>query len=57
MKNMVVLYKNEEDHIMCHQINEEGMARLQDGRGNDVEWSDGGRIELDELEEILDREI
>lgn len=58
MKNVVVLYKNDEDQIVCRQLSATGIA-LRKAGGNEGEeyWEEGGTILLDELEEILDKEI
>lgn len=58
MRNVVVLYKNEDDQIVCRQLSEAGIAHRKSGKteGEDY-WEEGGTILLDELEEILDKEI
>jgi hypothetical protein len=58
MKNMVVLQKNKEGQIHCKQISEVGKEFHLDSDGETTDmWEDGGTILLDELEEILDREV
>lgn len=58
MKNIVVLYKNEEDQIICRQLSEKGVAEAKEGgTAGEEYWDEGGAILLDELEEILDKEI
>lgn len=58
MKNMVVLQKNEDGNIYCYGITDKGVdffnSPLEDDKGY---WDDGGTILLEELEEILDREV
>jgi hypothetical protein len=58
MNNMVVLQKDEDGHIHCKQISEAGIEyHLTSEDGTNGMWEDGGTILLDELEEILDREV
>lgn len=59
MKNVVVLYKNDDGDVYCRQLTEEGKKHMLAEREENetVYWEDGGTILLDELEEILDREI
>lgn len=58
MRNVVVLYKNEDDYIVCRQLSEKGIESYKAG-GDESEgyWEEGGTILLNELEEILDKEI
>jgi len=57
MKNIVVLQKNEHGDIECQQITEKGQQFMLDGLEDEGHWDEGGTILLDELEEILDRDI
>jgi hypothetical protein len=57
MKNLVVLQKQEDGSILCQQITPKGKKWYLDGKEDEGMWEDGGTIVLDELEEILDREI
>jgi len=59
MKNMVVLQKNEDGNIYCKQISEKGREFHLDPTSEKDEgyWEDGGTILLEELEEILNKEI
>jgi hypothetical protein len=57
MKNIVVLQKNEDGYIECQQITEKGKKYMLDGKEDEGHWEEGGTILLDELEEILDRDI
>lgn len=62
MNNVVVLYKTEEGYLYCRQITEEGkkfLEMMEAGVTTDGPsyWEDGGTILLEELMEILDREI
>jgi len=56
MKNMVILQK-EDGAIYCQQITEKGKKFLENNEKDDGYWEEGGTITLDELEEILDKEI
>lgn len=56
MKNMVVLQKDDNGDIYCWAISKNGIEELKKEENNDV-WDGGGTILLDELEEILDKEI
>ena len=59
MKNVVVLQKVDGD-IYCQQVTKAGLEYMeqmaQDGLDNGY-WEEGGTITLDELEEILDKEV
>ena len=58
MKNIVVLYKDEDGDIYCHQITNKGKDYYESGvQDHHDMWETGGTILLNELEEILDREI
>lgn len=59
MKNMVVLYKNDDGDLHCRQLTEEGRRHVRAERveGGTVYWEDGGTVLPEELEEILNREI
>ena len=58
MRNMVILQKDEDGNIICSQLSEEGKEFVEDGEEGEVDfWCPGGTILLEELEEILDREI
>lgn len=58
MKNMIVLQKDEDGKIYCKQISEEGKAfHLDDDSVDGGMWDEGGVILLEELEEILDKEV
>jgi len=58
MKNMVVLYKTKDGKIYCQQITEAGIKLTEAYMDNGEKfWTDGGTIVLNELEEILDREV
>jgi len=58
MKNVVVVYKDEEGLIYCHKLSEKGVAFYM---GEDITdegyWNEGGTILMEELEEILDGEV
>ena len=59
MKNMVVLQKNEDGKIYCKQISEKGkefhLTPIEES--DEGYWEKGGTILLDELEEILNKEV
>lgn len=57
MNNMVVLQKNEEGQIHCKQISETGREYHLSEADDTGMWESGGTILLEELEEILDKEI
>lgn len=61
MKNVVILQKDEDGRIHCSQITKEGVEYAMNpdivAEKNVQYWEEGGFIELDELEEILDKEI
>jgi len=57
MKNVVMLYKDEDGNIYCQQITKKGVEYAQNQVEDNGYWEDGGTILLEELEEILDREI
>jgi len=54
---MVVLQKDENGKIYCTQISEKGVLYYNDGNNDEGYWEEGGTILLEELEEILDREV
>lgn len=59
MRNMVILYKDDDNMFFCRQLSPEGIDAVKASafsRGENY-WEDGGTILLDELEEILDKEI
>lgn len=57
MKNIVMLYKDEDDHIYCQQITQKGKEYVEADNDDHEMWEDGGTITIDDLEEILDRDI
>jgi len=57
MRNMVILQKTENGNIYCKQITEAGKKEHFSKTYDPGFWEDGGTIVLDELEEILDREV
>jgi len=56
MKNMVALQKTENGDIYCYQLGDKGVDHLLKGIDEGY-WQAAGIISLEELEEILDREI
>lgn len=56
MKNIVLLY-NEDGNLYCQQITEKGKEYVEADLEDHGMWEEGGTIVLDELDEILDREI
>lgn len=58
MKNIVLLYKTDDGNIYCQQVSEFGKKYILENQDEEqVYWEEGGTITLDELEEILDKEI
>ena len=59
MKNIVILFKTEDGDIYCKEITKKGIeyANNMDKQEDLGYWEDGGTILLEELEEILDKEI
>lgn len=55
MNNVIVLYKDEDGDVCCHEITKKGAsaAALED----EGYWKEGETILLDEIEEILNREV
>ena len=58
MNNVIVLYKNEDGSIYCHELTEKGVKYWESGDEEGWEyWKEGGTIVvLDEIEEILNKE-
>ena len=56
MKNMIVLQKLDDGSIYCQQLSTKGKEYIKVYKDQGM-WEDGGTITLDEIEEILDREI
>jgi len=59
MNNMILLQKNEDGSIYCKAITQKGKEYHLDptAEHDDGFWDKGGTILLEELEEILNREI
>lgn len=57
MKNVVILQKDDNGKIYCQQITKKGIEYMKETDVDNGYWEDGGTILLDELEEILDKEI
>ena len=57
MKNIVILHKDEDGKIYCQQITQEGIEYINNQEEDNGFWEEGGTILLEELEEILDKEI
>lgn len=57
MKNIVVLQKQEDGNILCQQITPKGKEWYLTGEEDEGMWEDGGTIALEELEEILNKEV
>jgi hypothetical protein len=47
----------EDGSIHCSQITEKGKEWVETGTVDDGYWEEGGTITLDEIEEILNKEI
>ena len=52
-----MLYKDEDDNIYCQQITQKGKEYVEADNDDHGMWEDGGTITMDDLEEILDRDI
>jgi hypothetical protein len=61
MNNVVILFKNEEGDLFCRQITKEGIKYMAEskksGFAEPFYWEEGGTILMEELEEILDRQV
>jgi len=57
MNNIVMLYKNEDGNLYCQQITQKGKEYVEADLEDHGMWEEGGTITMDDLEEILDREI
>ncbi len=57
MKNVVVLRKEDDGTIFCKSITQKGIEYINDDNEDHGMWEEGGTILLDELDEILDKEI
>lgn len=60
MKNMVVLYQTDDGEIYCKQLTKKGIEYVTEvGYDEDPDgyWEEGGTIFLDELVEILDKDV
>jgi hypothetical protein len=58
MKNVVMLHKGKDGNIYCKEITKKGIEYVETFEGEDPDyWDEGGTILLEELEEILDKEI
>jgi hypothetical protein len=56
MKNMIVLQKLDDGSIWCQQITVKGKEFIKVYKDQGM-WEEGGTIVLDEIDEILNREI
>ena len=56
MKNVIVLQKLDDGSIYCQQITEKGKEYMKVYEDQGM-WAEGGTILLEEINEILDREI
>jgi uncharacterized protein YaaQ len=58
MKNVIALQKDEDGNIICRQLTQKGKEYAEEiGITDEGYWEDGGTILLEEIDEILDREI
>ena len=57
MKNMVLLQKDDDGNIVCQQLSEKGRQYVKSDIEDGGYWEEGGTILLDEIDEILDKEI
>ncbi len=56
MKNIVILYKTDDDDIYCHEVSKEGLEHIENP-ASPMFFKEGVAISLDVLEEILDKEV
>ena len=57
MKNIVFLQKNKDGSIYCSQLTQDGKHYIENNKEKNNYWEQGRTILLDELNEILDKEI
>lgn len=57
MKNIITLQKDKDGKIYCSQVTEAGKEYAKLQKENSEYWENGGTITLDEIEEILDKDI
>ena len=57
MKNIITLQKDEDGIIYCQQITESGIEFVNNDEDDRGHWDEGGTIELNEIDEILNKEI
>jgi len=57
MKNIVFLQKNKDGSIYCSQLTQDGKHYIENNKKKNNYWEQGRTILLDELNEILDKEI
>jgi len=61
MKNIIVLQKQANGTIYCAEISEEGVKHmeeaLEEGCEDPLYWKEGGTITIEEIEEILDKNL
>ena len=57
MKNVVLLYKKDDGSLYCQEVTQVGIDYMTEPGDDHGMWDEGGTIVLDELEEILDKEI
>lgn len=58
MKNIVILKKDENGNIYCKEISSKGIEYINSEDCEDMGfWDEGGTILLEELDEILNKEI
>ena len=55
MNNMIVLQKNDEGHIICWELSDKGVKLAQEDYPDEGLWEEPGRIEVEEIEEILNK--
>ncbi len=57
MKNIITLQKDGDGNIYCSQVTEAGKEYAKLQKESSGYWENGGTITLDEIEEILDKDI
>lgn len=57
MKNVILLQKDKDGNIYCKQITKKGVEYSENLEGSEGFWEEGGTVLLEEIEEILDKDI
>lgn len=57
MKNIITLQKDKDGKIYCRQVTEAGKEYVKLQKEDSGYWEHTGTITLDEIEEVLDKDI